>query len=412
MFPTEQRLSVLRHWDKVLTRQAFPASFTPSHTQRLAIRTVAVGTGLSGGEVFRVELADNNGGVAPDRSQSCWALKAWPSATTGEHIERISAIVRAAAPHCGLLAPPLPRGDIDSPLVREHGRYWEVARWIPGSPLPESASAEAIARGGEAIASVHAAMNLSARSSTNGRPSVVPRCIVDRIARIQSITPLLGRIADQTRRQDELVARLAAQLTTEQQGSQSSAFHCETLAKTLLQASEWLTRQWPAVETHFVARLREHGRAYTALPSFWVLRDVHREHVLFERDTHAKSHAVSGILDYDAVAFDSPAVDLARWAGDFDAKSSSFGISTGRVDISAGSSEQSPLHAAVAGYREIRPFSQCEWALAETLTEVNRLGALANWLVWLVLEHRRFSGSAQQIQGRISHLIAADCRTW
>lgn len=411
MFSLEQRLSVLRYWDTALKRLEFPVPLSSTSPQRLAIRTVSVGAGLSGGEVFRVELGENHSGDALDRSQSFWALKAWPSATTGERVERISAIVRAAAPQCGLLAPPLMHSRAELPHVREHGRYWELARWIPGSPLPTNASFEEIARGGEAIASVHAAMNSSAQSSTKGRHPIVPRCIVDRIARIQSVTPLLDRIADQTRRQDELVARLAAQLTPERQVSPSSGFDCESLARTLLQASTLLIRQWPAVAPNHMARLRQHGVESAKLPSYWVLRDVHREHVLFAPDPRENRLEVRGILDYDAVDFDSPAVDLARWAGDFDANASSGGIFTEPLNLSAADSQQSPLHAAVAGYRNIRSFSKREWELAETLMDVNRVGALANWLVWLVSEHRQFTASAQQIQGRISHLIAADGRT-
>ena len=151
------------------------------------------------------------------------------------------------------------------------------------------------------------------------------------------------------------------------------------------------------ISPQLIERLRQHVCDSQHLTSSWVIRDCHREHVLFN-----DRGLVEGILDYDAIDFDSPAADLARWAGDFDAAQS--------ITRGATSEPGSPLAAAVAGYRRIRPFSQCECELAQTLIEVNRVGSLANWLVWLIAENRQFAASAQQIQGRISHLIASDCR--
>lgn len=434
MFSPEQRRSVLRHWGTTLEERPVSGISNAGRAPIGSIQTVPIGMGLSGGEVFRVERCGSDSGAARQPCSSSWALKVWPPEATSEHVERVAALVRVAAMHCGLLAPPLLRADADTPILRKHERYWELARWIPGAPLPANAAAEAIAQGGDAIARVHAAMNPDSLQISNvcvglstsstpasarvGRP-LVPRCIVARISRLQSITPLLNRIAGQTRHQDELAVSLAAQftadrvqLTAEQQGRAAFASECNSLAKTLIQAATWLVRQWSVAAPKLVARLRQHARECAELPSQWVLRDVHREHILFTQNALAGGHVVQGILDYDALEFDSPAVDLARWAGGFNTPPLPGNAFTSEVSRLAEESASSPLHAAVAGYRRLRPFSQCEWELAETLMEVNRVGGIANWLVWLVLENRRFSVSAQQIQGRISHLIATDCRTW
>ncbi|TWT67207.1 homoserine kinase [Allorhodopirellula solitaria] len=395
------------------------------------LRTTPVASGFSGGNIFRVDSAVNDAaedlsGQRAACSQGRWALKAWPASVTAPRILGVAARIRAAASDCDLLAPPLARADFDSTLVSVHGRHWELARWIPGEALSVDAPESAIANGAEAIALVHQAMNptdfvdpmpgipvsssaaacspisfsptaMSTVPPSIAPPSTTPRCLADRIERIERLSPLVNQAAQCMPPVSELAERLAGQLSAEQTGDAAvSADHCNELAKLLVHASQWLARQWPATAPLLVERLRQH--AAERLASAWVLRDVHRAHVLFD-----VGGRVQGILDYDAVDCDSPAADLARWAGDFaTTPQSSVGV--------AASPDHSPLRAAVAGYRRIRPFSQSEWELAQTLIEVNRLGGLANWVVWLVLEGRRFPVAAQQIEGRIAHLIASDCR--
>ncbi len=407
MFTPEQRLSVLTHWSAAIKNSAMDSSITTENARLTSVRTTPIGLGFSGGAVYRVDDGDDVGSNGPSETRPSWALKAWPPTTPAQRIMRIASIVRAAAPHCSLLAPPLARDDTDVAPLGAHGSHWELARWIPGSPLPADATADAIAHGGEAIARAHAAMNRDGRSSpppVHAATPPVPRCITDRMTRIHCVTPFIDRITGQLPGPDELSERLAGQLVNERRDEPASVFDCSELARLLIEAAAWLTRAWPVMIPQLVERLRQHGRDRERLASCWVLRDVHREHILFAED-----RSVQGILDYDAVDLDSPAADLARWAGDFDAAATPFNQAAGR-NQAAGSPEQSPLHAAVAGYRRVRSFSQCEWELAQTLIDTNRVGGLANWLAWLIAEDRQFTASAQQIQGRISHLIASNCR--
>ncbi len=408
MFTNDQRLSVLAHWSAAMQKAGqdrFSARgfATTGRDPGRTLRTTAVGSGFSGADVYRVDDVDD---FSRSEGRLSWALKAWPPTASAQQIRRIAGIVRAAAPHCDLLAPPLLHAGSNSSVngpttLAAYGRYWELARWISGTPLPANASRDSIALGGEAIARVHQAMNRDSQPVSFAGRAIdrsVPRCITDRITRIQCTTPLLERIARQMPNHHDLSRRLAVQLTTERHDDPTSEYHCRELATTLLQVAAWLARQWPVVTPQLLTRLRKHSERVDELASAWVLRDVRREHVLFTEDAK-----VEGILDYDAVGLDSPAADLARWAGDFAAAAPA-------VDAPVGSPEASPLPAAVAGYRRIRPFSQSEWELAQTLIEVNRVGSLANWLIWLIAENRRFTASVQLIQGRISHLIASDCR--
>lgn len=407
MFTPEQRLAVLAHWSATLDPAVTDGTITAPPARLGRVGTTPIGAGFSGGVIYRVD--DGEKGAPSDRGQTwpSWALKAWPPATPAARIARIAAIVRAAALHCRLLAPPLTRNDVDVTLVKMHGYHWELARWIPGSPLPVDAPADAIARGGEAIGRAHAAMNRHRRCRPlpgHAATSPVPRCVTDRMTRIDDVTPWVDRLAKLPPAPDALADQLAGQLVNEHGDDPASLSDCRDLARVLVEAAAWLAHAWPVVVPRLVERLRHHERDHLRLAACWALRDVHREHILFAGDG-----TVQGILDYDALDLDSPAADLARWAGDFDASSPSVHAAMG-LNPANGSPERSPLHAAVAGYRRIRSFSQSEWELAQTLVDINRVGGLANWLIWLVVEKRTFTASAQQIQGRVSHLFASNCR--
>ncbi len=120
------------------------------------------------------------------------------------------------------------------------------------------------------------------------------------------------------------------------------------------------------------------------LPIQWVLRDVHREHVLFQ---HGQ---VSGLIDFDAARRDTVAVDLARWAGSF-------------IDLGL---EKTRIWAAVlSGYQTVRPISACEQQLASAMEEISWYLRLANWVVWVALERRVFPNSAITPETRLCSLL-------
>ena len=88
----------------------------------VSARWERIGGGLSGADVFAGSLA----GVRK------FALKAWPSGTSSETIDRVHAWMIAAAP-TGLV-PHLLRA-AGRTHIHFDGRAWECADWVPGEPL-------------------------------------------------------------------------------------------------------------------------------------------------------------------------------------------------------------------------------------------------------------------------------------
>ncbi|MCM2373310.1 aminoglycoside phosphotransferase/kinase family protein [Aporhodopirellula aestuarii] len=420
MFSHDDLLSIASQWLKSSDATSVGSSFRVSPVQ----------SGFSGGHVFRIDEVRD---VTPP---TAWALKAWPPLISSERMARIAERIVQASQNCELLAPPLPRLNSPSTSVEAIGFRWELARWIAGTPLPADAGDEEIASGGRAIGRIHQAFNdnsleessprLLPSDADNWAPAAsptpqIPRCLTDRMDRLVRLSRIVSPLTQTKLSVDSLATSLASRLGGEKLGDPASDFRCRQLAESLGEAAVWLGRCWNVVVPPLIDRLHTHTRDPEPHPTAWVLRDVHREHILFSSAAeHAPANKVTcgkasfgdcalggrqvlGVFDYDAVDVDSPAADLARWAGDFGAIDASD-LSEIRVPRS------SPLEATVAGYRSVCPFSERQFDVAKTLMEVNSVGGLANWLVWLVAENRHFPVTASQIQGRIIHLIASVCR--
>ncbi|MFG0289450.1 MAG: phosphotransferase, partial [Rhodopirellula sp. JB044] len=343
--------------------------------------------------------------------------------------------VVAASLRCDLLTPPLPSNAASgaaeiSTCIESYDHRWELSRWIEGVALPRHAEPELIAKGGEAIAHVH---NAFADESTTANGDAVlllgtcdssvldnarlpkphlshprlPRCITDRIQRLQHLSGSIELLSKHECSVERIADRLTRQVVLGSSSDPATSMHHRKLAESLFEASVWLQRNWKTVAPELLGRLKAHAATFqrhpNCYPVSWVLRDVHRDHVLFSPPSVDSPSNVRGVLDYDAVDTDSPAADLARWAGD-------FCPTCADETHSSSPSHASPLDAAVAGYRNVRPFSKWELELATTLMDVNSVGGLANWTSWLIAENRHFPVSALRIRDRITHLIASVCR--
>ncbi|EMI54210.1 hypothetical protein RSSM_04362 [Rhodopirellula sallentina SM41] len=382
-----------------------------------------VSHGFSGGRVYRIQ---NNRGACT----STWALKAIPLSAKHDRTEEIAGRVVAASLQCDLLTPPLPSnvtsGAADiSTAIESHGHRWELSRWVEGVALPRDAESELIAKGGEAIAHVHNAF--ADESTTDNGDAVLllgkcessaidnaglsrphlPRCIADRIQRLKHLSGSIEQLSKHECSVDEIADRLKRQVPLGSPPDPASQIHHRKLAESLVEANAWLQRNWKTVAPELLGRLKAHAAMFQhhpqRYPVSWVLRDVHRDHVLFSPPSVDDPRDVRGVLDYDAVDADSPAADLARWAGDFCPTCADKAHPSSLADAS-------PLDAAVAGYRNVRPFSKWELELATTLMDVNSVGGLGNWTSWLIAENRHFPVSALRIRDRITHLIASVCR--
>jgi homoserine kinase type II len=111
-----------------------------------------------------------------------------------------------------------------------------------------------------------------------------------------------------------------------------------------------------------------------------VIRDIWHDHVLF------LDNAVTGIIDFGAMAVDTVAVDIARLLG------------------SLADGNEQHWREGLRAYRELRPVSLTQQELLVTL---DRTGVFAGGLVWLrwhYLENRTFENQPG-VLARVDHFL-------
>ncbi|WDQ16931.1 phosphotransferase [Rhodopirellula sp. P2] len=334
----------------------------------------------------------------------------------------------------GLLAVPVPTAD-GRWIVFEQGRHWQCTPWVDGSAcgddeaMDTTAAARALSLGGEAIARVHARLSVlpvPTHEPTDGPthvPKEVPRCLRDRMQRLQELSPWLlsgsslrERLPNTTARWRALLERCVTEgdvgvpaLTA----PQDVPIGYQELAQRMMSATDWMVERGVRVHRKLVSELQQQIENTPAHQrQAWVLRDVHREHILFS----ANRERVTGIIDHDAIDWDCPIVDLVRWAGSFPVQLEQRSATT-------------RLGLAVEGYNRIasanhglrladgagaRPFflqgpTPAELALGETLLRLNAWVGMANWVDWIGLRRRVFFSSPESLSNRISGLIDSVC---
>lgn len=310
-----------------------------------------VGGGMSGALVFRC-----NG------SRS-YALRRWPP-TPIERVRKIHRIIATAAEDCALFPKWHAAADQSDLVLDDQGLIWDLSDWLPGQPLETSATLEQITRGVEAIAVAHQA--LSHLGEDTGRANSV----MSRLQRIEAIRPRLPHA----------LSRIDAAP--------------QELDSTLREASGVLVR-WPTIADSLTRRLT--AVANQDFRRQFVLRDIHREHVLFQDEIP------SGIIDFDAVRLDTPLLDLSRWVAGFD----QFRDRPAEV-----------IDAALAGYRSEKRFRAGtdggqDRKLVGLLAAATTWIGLANWVIWIASESRQFP-DWQRVRRRIARLVdlAPRLRDW
>lgn len=228
--------------------------YGPSLTE---LQWVAVPGGLSSADVWRGDDA---------RGQPQIALKRWPRGTAASRMAQIHAWMREAA-HLSFV--PSVFATVAGQTIAAMGdELWDAVRWRPGTPsIP--ASAMEIENACEAIAELHGAWSHSLE-----------------------LAPCPG-----IRRRIEVLSEWLAKPL------RYSQVHQE-LIPLYERAHEAIQRTAPLA----LAALEPWRNVRLAIQP--CLRDLRAEHVLFE---HSR---VAGIVDYGAMAVDSPAIDLARLLGD------------------------------------------------------------------------------------------------
>lgn len=220
---------------------------------------VPVSGGFSGASVWRGEA----------HGVPLFALKAWPTQTTPDHLAQIHTWMAQAASLP--FVPTILHTATRQTVVSEGGRVWDVTRWMPGEAR-ESPNIAEVETACVAVARLHRAWPVE---RVGPCPGVLNRLRIfeDFRARFGSSLPDRSRIPGAflplTERARSLVTAIIPQV-------------------------EQALRLWESV----------------SLPLQPCVRDLRAEHVLFSQGN------VTGIVDYGAMAVDHPAVDLARFLGE------------------------------------------------------------------------------------------------
>lgn len=316
------------------------------------------GAGLSGSPVFLVQQPSGDRfvlksfapHVSPERAAWVHALMTHLATAGLDTVPRLRprlAGSRWVAPVRGC----------ESLVADEAGRLWEVADFLPGCPraAPSAAEATAALAG---LARLHAAAARLGGSEPCIEASAGVRRRVMQAAQIQ---------AAPWRRLERDARRVAPPAVT-------------TL---LQQAIEIFESHGGAAACGRVSAVK--GMAVMAQP---VLRDVWSDHVLFLDDGR-----LAGFIDFHAAGRDTPATDLARLLGSWDAP----------AHATAGQWLQ-PWQRPLDAYEAVRPLERGERALIPWLHAMGVICGLDNWFRWLITEQREFADRST-VLARIARLI-------
>jgi Ser/Thr protein kinase RdoA (MazF antagonist) len=268
-----------------------------------------------------------------------FVLRAWPAALPVRDLPALAARHRlmAEARSSGLNFVPAVLPTRDGPTAVLHvGWLWDLCQWVPGVADYHTRPSRARLRAAcTALARLHRAWERHA-----GPPSSPCPAIARRLACLRGWNVLLRSGWNPNFPPGDPCAERArrAWLLLERRAGEIPG-----------QLHPWLDRSSPVQPC---------------------LCDVWHDHLLFEGE------ALTGLVDYGAVKPDHVSVDLARMLGSL--------VGDGEEAWSAG----------LAAYREVRPLSTEEEALARALDRTGVVLGLVNWLRWLYVEERPFADRA------------------
>ena len=307
--------------DYLAVLQRYPADCRPQQTESLGMAG-----GFSGARFWWLETP---------RGPLC--LRRWPSKhPSAEHLAWIHAVLGWVADH-GFAKLPLPiaPGDRMPGYVRRGGHLWELTDWTPGNPDEDRpASAGRIEAAMAALGQFHRAAATFPRDEgaplpspgLSGRLNTLRRFVDQtdqfRVA-VDAAPP--NKLRDLAEHVLDMVPRLAGGIEEE-----------------LALAATKLVRLQPCI------------------------RDIHRQHVLFEGD------AVSGLIDFGAMRVEAVAGDVARLMG------------------SLAGDDAAARRLAIKAYILENPLSGVEASLVAVFDRSGVLVSPLNWIEWIFIEKRRF----------------------
>ncbi len=284
------------------------------------------GDGFSGAMLWRLSAGDE---------QLC--LRRWPPEhPSPRRLTQIHAILDFAQ-RAGFQIVPVPvKTRVGSSFVIESGALWELAGWLPGqADFHDDPRDERLAAALVALAQFHVAVASFPGSTPEG---VVPPGIRKRRLRLERLTDAeldrLSRVVE-VRIWPELVAAGRNTLAL-------TRLVIPFARRTLLQVADMQSAVQPCI------------------------RDIWDAHVLYE------GNCVSGIVDFGATKFDSPAADIARLLG------------------SMARDDERRWAVGLTAYESVRPLGDAQRQLVSAYDVSGVVLAGINWLVWLVDDDREF----------------------
>jgi Ser/Thr protein kinase RdoA (MazF antagonist) len=292
--------------------------------------------GFSGSQIWRVEIAGKS-----------LCLRRWPN-SHGE-IDRIRFIhsVLGAVFQSGFYLIPLPvSSSLGATFIRHDDHAWELAPWLPGEPDDcqpprKTCSATRLAAALTALGQFHRAVAATPenRSPDGPAPGILQRLEKLNHWRTNGLPRLIAEIKHHRCIWPELADRSAPLIADFRKTA-------DLVADALVLAQRWMVPIRPCI------------------------RDIHREHVLFE------GNLVMGLIDFGAMRPDSCAGDIARLIGSL-----------------AGDDER--LWAVgIDAFRLVFPLADSERHLARVYDASGVLLSGMNWLEWVFVDGRRFGDRA------------------
>jgi Ser/Thr protein kinase RdoA (MazF antagonist) len=298
---------------------------------------VDVPAGFSGAGVWKVET------TAGEFCLRCWP-KEHPDA--GQLLQIHTTLRGVFAAGFERVSVPMATAD-EKTFVKQGGFLWEVGPWLPGAAIlgalaQGAASIDQALAAMQALAEFHIAME---RSLAVRQPAAIAPGILRRLDQLQTL--MSGGFAE-----------LRVQVSANREA-------------------------WPALSERGVRLIMEAERyaaateqmlqqaAAFAVPIQPCIRDIHREHLLFEQDR------VTGIVDFGAMQADSPACDVARLLG------------------SIAGNDPTLWTVGLAAFSLIRPLSDAERLLVRAYDETGALLSGINWLRWVFVDGRIFESRAR-----------------
>ena len=321
----------------------------PPDCQPTQIQSLGSAGGMSGAQFWRI--------LAP---RGVLALRRWPAEfPSADRLAFIHAVLRHAAER-GIDFLPIPATtQTGHSFIFHANHFWELAPWMPGiadfelAPTPEklAAAMKALAQFHTAVADIPAtSVGAHAESPRTNSQSAIYR----HTHRLQQLSGTAFTTLTRSIRDD----------------------HWPELAPLARQFVASLPKSIP----HALSKLEPLITAQ--LPLQPCLRDIWHDHILFTGDE------VTGLIDFGAVDFDTPATDIARLLSSL-----------------ASRDDRQTWPQGLAAYQSRRPLSPSEIEAAYTLATSGNILAGCNWIRWIYVEGRHFDDEVQVVE-RFRRIVA------